>query len=140
MNNFDFVSHLAETASALDASVELVESFFRSYYRDMHAVIAKWSGAGIRDDQFQRAFSEVNAVHQKYWLPQTRFIEYWQPSLGSPNEYSIVDLVRQLAKLQHSFSDMLGNFVVNVNTPEGTSVYLLSVVRDELKIINKFFR
>lgn len=134
MNNFDFVSHLAETASALDASVELVESFFRSYYRDMHAVIAKWSGAGIRDDQFQRAFSEVNAVHQKYWLPQTRFIEYWQPSLGSPNEYSIVDLGITI------FSDMLGNFVVNVNTPEGTSVYLLSVVRDELKIINKFFR
>lgn len=134
MDNFDFVAHLADTASALDASVEMVESYVRSYYQEMHAVIAKWSGAAIPDDQFDQAFSEVNAVHQKYWLPETRFIEYWQPSIGPPNKYLIVDSGITI------FSDMLGNFVANVNTQERTAVYLISVVHDELKIINKFFR
>jgi len=134
MDNFDFVAHLADTTSALDASVELVEAYVRSYYQEMHAVIAKWSGSGIRDDQFDNAFSEVNAVHQKYWLSETRFIEYWQPSIGPPDEYLIVDSGITI------FSVMLGNFVAKVSTPERTAVYLLSVVRDELKIVNKFFR
>lgn len=134
MDNIDFVAHLEDTTSALDASAELVETYVRTYYQEMHAVIAKWSGAGIRDDQLDHAFSEVNAVHQKYWLSETRFIEYWQPSIGQPDEYLIVDSGITI------FSDMLGNFVAMVNTSERTAVYLLSVVRDELKFVNKFFR
>jgi hypothetical protein len=134
MDNIDFVAHLADTTFALDASAELVENYVRSYYQEMHAVIAKWSGSGIRDDQFDHAFSEVNAVHQKYWRSETRFIEYWQPSIGQPDEYLIVDSGITI------FSDMLGNFVAMVNTSERTAVYLLSVLRDELKIVNKFFR
>jgi hypothetical protein len=134
MDNIDFVGHMAETASALEASAEVVETYVRSYYQEMRAVIAKWSQSGIRDDQFDHAFSEVNAVHQKYWLSETRFIEYWQPSIGQPDEYLIVDSGITI------FSDMLGNFVAIINTSERKAVYLLSVVRDELKIVNKFFR
>jgi hypothetical protein len=134
MDNFDFVAHLADTASALGASVEVVEGYLRSYYQEMHAISAKWSGLGPGEDPFGQAFSELNAVHQKYWLPDTRFFEYWQPALELPNAYMIVDAGIAI------FSDMLGNFVAMVSTTEHKAVYLLSVVRDDLKIVNKFFR
>ena len=135
MDNFDFVAHLADTASALDASVEVVESYLRSYYQEMHASTAKWSSRCAGDHQLlDQAFSELKGIYQKYWLADTRFTEYWQPALAPPEEYIIIDGGITI------FSDMLGNFVALVRTAERTPVYLLSVVRDELKIVNKFFR
>jgi hypothetical protein len=134
MDNFDFVAHLADTSSALAASVEVVERYLRSYYQELHAISAKWSGLGPGEDPSGQAFSELNAVHQKYWLPDTRFFEYWQPALEEPNACIIVDSCITI------FSDMLGNFVAMVSTGERQAVYLLSVVRDDLKIVNRFFR
>jgi hypothetical protein len=135
MDNFDFVAHLANTVSALDGSAEGVENYIRSYYRAMHAISAKWSGLAPESNQLlDQAFAELNTAHQKYWLPETRFTEYWQPSLEPPDRYVIVDTGVTI------FSDMLGNFVAEVRTEDRTAMYLLSVVRDELKIVNRFFR
>jgi hypothetical protein len=133
MDNFDFVAHLANTSTALGDSVKVVENYVRSYYQEMHAVTVKWSGFASRDNLLDQAFSELNAVHHRYWLPKTRFTEYWQPAIEPPDAYVIVDPGIT------TFSDMLGNFVATVRTTEGISVFLLSVVCDELKIVNKFF-
>ena len=101
----------------------------RSYYGEMEAAEAKWRGGREGKDMF----SEVEQVFHKYWLPGTRFTEYWRPSLG--NSYLIVsdnDIV--------VFQDMLGNFVVLVTADKRTDAYLLSVVQDSLKIVDRFFR
>jgi hypothetical protein len=135
MDNLDFVAHLANTASSLDASTVLVENFLRFYYQEMHAVATKWSACDpLNAQQYDEAFSELNAMHEKYWLQDTRFTEYWQPAIEPPETYVITDSGITI------FSDMLGNFVAVVRTTERTAVYLLSVVRDELRIVNEFFR
>jgi hypothetical protein len=135
MDNFDFVEHLASTAHAFDLSAEIVESFVRSYYREMQAVAAKWENFDHHNHlMLQRAFSELNAIFRKYWLMETRFAEYWEPALCSPAEY-VVSAESGLTV----FADMLGNFVVIVRTEDRICVYLLAVVNDELKIVNEFF-
>jgi len=133
MDNFDFVAHLAKTSSSLDDSVRVVENYVRSYHQEMHAVAVRWSGFGSGDNLLDQAFSELKEVHHRYWLANTRFTEYWQPAIEPPDAY--VDVDHGIT----TFSDMLGNFVATVSTAKGTSVFLLSVVRDELKIVNKFF-
>lgn len=135
MDNFDFVAHLAETNSALDASAQIVEKLLRSYYQEMRELASKWSARlAINADDFDQAFSELNTTHQKFWLPETRFTEYWQPALEPPEAFEISDSGVAI------FSDMLGNFVAVIETAECTTMYLLSVVRDELRIVNKFYR
>lgn len=129
MDNKDLLGHLVSTSRAADASTEVVTAIMRSYYREMEAAEAKWRGGRVVKD----IFSEVEQVFQKYWLPGTRFTEYWSPSLG--NNYLIVsdnDIV--------VFQDMLGNFVSLVTADKRTDAYLLSVVQDSLKIVNRFFR
>ena len=48
VDNFDFVSHLANTACAIDASADTVEVFVRRYYREMREIMAKWSRPDTR--------------------------------------------------------------------------------------------
>lgn len=135
MDNFDFVQHLANTSHAVDASCEIVESFIRSYYQDMSAVEAKWDDWDHSvKPMWDQAFAELNTVFEKYWLKNTRFSEYWQPSISSPPKYQIADEAGVTTYL-----DMLGNFVVMVRERQNTAVYLLAVVQDELRIINQFF-
>ncbi len=129
MDNANLFDHLASTAHAADTSTEIVTALIRSYYREMEAAEAKWRGGRESEDMF----SEVEQAFHKYWLPGTRFTEYWRPSRG--NNYIIVsddDIV--------VFQDMLGNFVVLVTADKRTMAYLLSIVQDSLKIVNAFFR
>ena len=134
MDNFDFVAHLAQTNLALDVSAELVENFLRAYFQETYEVARKWSELESQDGQcLDQAFSELNATHQKYWLSDTRFTEYWQPCLGPPEDYLIAESGITV------FADLLGNFAAILGTRKGTQVYLLSVVRNELRIVNRFF-
>lgn len=136
MDNFDFVEHLADTAHTVDVSCEIVETFIRSYYQDMNAVEAKWDGWDhSAEPMWDQAFAELSAVCEKYWLNNTRFFEYWQPSLSSPPKYQIAD-----ESGVTTYLDMLGNFVVIVAERQNTAVYLLAVIQDELKIVNRLFR
>jgi hypothetical protein len=134
MDNFDFVGHLASTAHAYDATAEIAESFIRLYYRDMHAVEVKWQGYEPDDPESVRmVFAELNAVHARYWLMDTRFAEYWVPAFSSPPAYDIT------GKSMTTYADMLGNFIAIVAGGYKPEIYLLSVVRDQLKIINRFY-
>ncbi|MCE9526148.1 MAG: hypothetical protein K8R36_08855 [Planctomycetales bacterium] len=130
MDNFDFVGHLAKTSHSASQSVEIVEAFMRSYYREMDAVETKWRSRLTTGGK--KMFSEVEAAFHKYWLTGTRFTEYWRPSMG--NDYAIVGESGVVV-----YQDMLGNFVVLTTTARQTSAYLLSVIQDSLKIVNKFF-
>ncbi len=134
MDNFDFVGHLASTAQTYDATAEIAEVFLRFYYREMHAVEAKWQGYEPEDpENVRRVFAELNAVHARYWLMESRFAEYWEPEFSSPPAYDLT------GKSISTYADMLGNFIAIVEGGSKPEVYLLSVVRDQLKIINRFF-
>jgi hypothetical protein len=135
MDDFDFVEHLADTANAVCVSRETIDAFIRSYYSDLLAVATKWHGFDSHDEMRRReAWAELNAAFEKYWLVGTRFAEHWQPAMFEQSEFEIAQDSGVAV-----YMDMLGNFVAKVRGERDTSGYLLSVIHDAFKIVNRFF-
>jgi hypothetical protein len=140
MKNVPLLDHFAITNSKYQVSWEIAAEFVRSYYAEMFSADEAASNVDTLTlgksgtDIFERTMS----VFSKYWQCPTPYSDYWTPGLSWPSDYAVTNKTKFDVK-----QDMQGNFVVSVsgagNEYSGEKAYLLCVIDQSLRIVNKFF-